>query len=178
MPVQWEGHTHAGWFPSESGGERINSNAVINEDCTFYARWQVKTYTITWNGNGNGSTTTRTGIQYGTPLSDITPPTPEWNGHSTTGWYIEPVGGRKIQGTMKITSDVTFYAHWKSDYCIITFNGNGGSVNGGVETTILRRYGDVLGSLPVAYHEQTYGSIIFNGWYVEQNESIGNPITP
>lgn len=39
--------------------------------------------------------------------------TPTRTGYTFLGWYTNPVGGTKIDSNTSVTSDVTYYAHWK-----------------------------------------------------------------
>lgn len=48
------GHKFMGWYTSVSDGQRITEGDIVylTSDTTLYARWQPKTYTITFDANG------------------------------------------------------------------------------------------------------------------------------
>ncbi len=49
--------------------------------------------------------------KYNETLGTLSTPTRE--GYTFDGWYTNPVGGTKIDSNTSVTSDVTYYAHWK-----------------------------------------------------------------
>jgi len=59
-----EGYTFVGWFTEKTGGTQITSDTVVPEQATtYYAHWNVKQYTITYDleeGEVEGNPTTYT----------------------------------------------------------------------------------------------------------------------
>ncbi len=58
LPVpERAGFTFDGWFTSKNGGNLITESTVssLNNDCTLYAHWTPKEYTVSWD-NGTGYT--------------------------------------------------------------------------------------------------------------------------
>lgn len=127
------GYTFLGWSSSStatsatySAGGTYSANAAV----TLYAVWQIKTYSITYNGNGNtgGSTSSQTKT-YGVNL------TLRANGYTRTGytfskWNTAAGGGGTsyaASGTYTANAAATLYAQWNINTYKITFNANGGS---------------------------------------------------
>ena len=71
------------------------------------------TYTITFDPNG-GSVSPTSGTT-GTDGKLASLPTPEWEGHTFIGWFMEKDGGTQVTGSTVFTSNETVYAHWEKD---------------------------------------------------------------
>jgi len=105
------GHTFAGWYTEESGGEQFGSTTTLTGNITVYAHWTPNQYTITYNGNGNtGGSTSQTTCNYGETC------TLRSNGFSKTnytfaGWYTSASGGNSYGSTTTLSSNITVYAH-------------------------------------------------------------------
>lgn len=88
-----------------------------------------KSYKITFNANGGSLKSTDTTITTKYRESCGTFPTPENRiGYKWEGWYTEPQGGKRVQGTDKYTytDNITLYAQWTPKTYKITYDGNGG----------------------------------------------------
>ncbi len=121
------------------------------------------TYTATFNSNGGG-TPSKSSISVSSGSSIGTLPTVSRSGYTFTGWYTTASGGSKISASTKITSNVTFYAHWTSSSSTTTiytatFNSNGGNTPN--PSTIKSVSGTELGTLPTA----TRVGYTLAGWY-------------
>ena len=90
------------------------------------------TVKVTLNANGGSVSPATLTVDYGAEVGMAvegtgrlqTPTRPGWD---FQGWWTEVSGGTMVMN-VKVTSDVTYYAHWKKLYTI-TFNANGGSPN-------------------------------------------------
>ena len=65
--------------------------------------------TVKFDANG-GSSVSSVKVIYGNNLSVI--PQTRRNGCTFLGWYTSKTGGSKLTTSTKITSNVTYYAHW------------------------------------------------------------------
>ncbi len=85
MPIiNRNGYTFLGWFTAIEGGEQVTAETVYTTigDTTYYAHWQLNTYTLSFNVVGGTSIDS---ILY-TVEDDITLPTPVKNGWDFTNW--------------------------------------------------------------------------------------------
>ena len=73
----------------------------------------VKTfYTITFNANGGslGTANPSNAMAEGTTVGML--PVPTRTGYTFVGWFTAAEGGEQISAETKVTSGVTYYAHW------------------------------------------------------------------
>ncbi|EMV0460713.1 InlB B-repeat-containing protein [Listeria monocytogenes] len=105
-----EGHTFDGWYDAETGGNKWDfaANKMPAEDVTLYARFTVKSYTVTLNGE---AVTTQT-VDYLGLLQEPTAPIKD--GYTFDGWYDAETGGNKWDfATNKMpANDLALYARF------------------------------------------------------------------
>ncbi|EAC4529782.1 internalin [Listeria monocytogenes] len=105
-----EGHTFDGWYDAETGGNKWDfaANKMPAKDVTLYARFTVKSYTVTLNGE---AVTTQT-VDYLGLLQEPTAPTKA--GYTFDGWYDAETGGNKWDfATNKMpANDLALYARF------------------------------------------------------------------
>lgn len=136
-----EGYIFEGYYSESSGGgtRYYNANMTsatiwnITEDCTLYAYWRVRLFTIEFDKQGGSGGTDRVTVAYGysMPTSGISAPTK--TGYTFRGYYEEPDGkGEKYYDGPVLSSahtwtkmvSATLYAYWeKNTYCITLNNG-------------------------------------------------------
>ena len=126
-------------------------------------------YVITLDANGGTTDKDYITVINGDTYNDL--PSASKDGCIFAGWYTDIEEGTKIENitSVNLTSDQTLYAHWIAKECVVSFDGNEGSVDGSSEKTVL--YGDVFGELPVA----TKAGATFLGWYTSKQG--GNLVT-
>ncbi|EOF7813248.1 InlB B-repeat-containing protein [Listeria monocytogenes] len=105
-----EGHTFDGWYDAETGGSKWDfaANKMPAKDVTLYARFTVKSYTVTLNGE---AVTTQT-VDYLGLLQEPTAPIKA--GYTFDGWYDAETGGNKWDfATNKMpANDLALYARF------------------------------------------------------------------
>lgn len=146
------GYTFKGWYTSASGGSKISTSTTITGSVTYYAQWNVNTYTVAFDSQGGGSYASINVTHGGHPSL----PTPYKSGSTFLGWYTAASGGTKVDGNYTVTASVKLYAHWSVNTYVVTFNGNGGS-----NSTKNVSYGSQIGTLPSPSRE----GYSFKGWY-------------
>ena len=167
-----DGYTFDGWYEAIDGGERVDSNTIINSDVTIYAHWSkietpAKTYTLIFDANGGSvdprSKTLEEGSEYGTL------PTPTRSGYKFDGWYTSISGGNKVSEKNIINGNTIIYAHWTKGSVTppevtytLTYNANGGSVS--PSNKVLKK-GEQYGTLPTP----TRSGYKFDGWYTAKD---------
>ncbi len=105
-----EGYTFAGW-------DREIPGTIPAENITIKAKWNVNSYTITFDTDG-GSAVAPITQNYGTAVTAPAAPTKE--GYTFAGWSVE------VPGTMP-AENITIKAKWNINQYTITFNSDGGS---------------------------------------------------
>ena len=86
--------------------------------------------TVTWADTATGSTQTET-----VPLNGATTaPSPSRTGYTFAGWYTAASGGSYVcgaGGSVTVTSDVTYYAHWTPNTYTVSYHNRAGTYLGG-----------------------------------------------
>ena len=143
-----EGHTFGGWYLNSdfSGSPVTNIESTNRGNMTYYAKWNVNQYTITFDTSG-GSAVSSIIQDYGSTV--VKPLDPTKGGYTFTGW--EPV----IPSTMP-SSDLTIKAKWSVNKYTISFDSDGGSI----VPPITLDYGSVV----IAPINPTKEGYTFNGW--------------
>jgi uncharacterized repeat protein (TIGR02543 family) len=162
-----EGKLFKGWATAKDG-EVIDGDATLVGDTTFYAIWDLITYTVSFNRNGgSGKMFDAEGIVGDYTLPECTYTAPA--GKVFKGWATAK-DGEVIGETYNVTGEMTFYAIWGDPDYVVEFNSNGGSGEmANVETS-----GQL--SLPECTFTAPAGKI-FKGWSVSKdNVSIVDAI--
>lgn len=117
-----EGYKFESWYSRAdyvSDSKCTNETRVgIDSNHTLYAKWTPLTVRVTFDVNGgHGYDGYETGryVDYNTAYGVAGElPEPVYEGHAFEGWYTEPEGGTKVEGTTVVTAttDHTIYAHW------------------------------------------------------------------
>ena len=126
------GYTFAGWYANaEFTGEAVTRiEKGSTGDKAYWAKWDVASYTITFNAEGGSGGTSTLDVQYGAQLDDITIPTKA--GHLFLGYY-DGTGTQYYdangKGLKKMpANNITLYAKWlDSSDCIFFYNNLGWS---------------------------------------------------
>ncbi|MGI6249514.1 MAG: InlB B-repeat-containing protein, partial [Acutalibacteraceae bacterium] len=142
------GYTFAGWY-SDSGLTTAVSwpYTMGASNVTFYAKWTVNNYNLTFDANGGTGGSGPTPTPYG---AGITAPTVTRTGYTFNGW------SPTVPATMP-AADSTYTAQWTINQYTITFNSNGGSA----VSPITQNYGTSV-SKPADPAKTNYD---FAGWY-------------
>ncbi len=135
------GYTFNGYYDAISGGTQYYTSDMTSarnwdktsSDPTLYARWTVKTYTVTLdrqNGTGGSNSVT---VTYGEPMPSAS--APSRTGYSFNGYFDASSGGTQYytsgmvsaRNWDKTSNNPTLYAQWTINEYRITFNSMGGS---------------------------------------------------
>lgn len=122
------GYTFAGWYTSESSsGKLITDETKITKTKShyIYAKWTVKTYTITYNLNG-GTNSTKNKEKYTIKSSTFSLYSPTKKGYTFKGWYTSSKYKTKVTKVNKGSyGNKKLYAKWQENKYNIIYNGNG-----------------------------------------------------
>ena len=157
------GYMFAGWNTKKSGtGTSYDAGTydmTVDTPDVFYAQWEIKRYTITFDTAG-GSEITPIEQDYGTTV--IPPANPTKEGYTFDGWDQE------IPATMP-AEDITITAKWKINQYTITFNTDGGTEIAAVTQD--------YGSDVTAPANPTKTGYTFKGWKDAAGEDATIPAT-
>lgn len=130
---------------------------------------QVPSYTIYFQGVGGTLPMEEKQVTYGETYGELPVPTKE--GYHFLGWYtsVDEEGIKITEDTIvNLSSIQVLYAHWEGKTFSVSFDGNGGMVEGGAINVV---YDKTYGTLPTATKEGE----TFLGWYTKKED--GNHIT-
>ncbi|MCL2848235.1 MAG: InlB B-repeat-containing protein, partial [Firmicutes bacterium] len=117
------GHTFRGWYTTSNfaEGTRATQVTAIGHQ-TFYARWTVNEYTISFNTHG-GTAVSPITQDFGTAVTQPADPTRE--GFTFLHWSLTADGTAFTFPTTMPAGGLTLHAVWGGDYSITWFNRDG-----------------------------------------------------
>lgn len=107
------GYLFVGWFNSQTGGEEVSANTLMDvKDVTIYAHW-LKVRTITLNANIEGVDNSTINLDEDTNKFIDTLPTLTKDKYTFDGWFTKADGGEKVDNNSTLASGVNeLFAHW------------------------------------------------------------------
>jgi uncharacterized repeat protein (TIGR02543 family) len=157
-PFVKNGYYFAGWH---DGTTLYSPSAVYTmpaRNITFAARWNVRSYNITYDLDGGTSGANPTSYNIETPT--ITLKNATRTGYTFEGWFDAAIEGRQVteiaQGS---TGDKNLYARWTAKTYMVAFNANGGGTPSTASKNVT--YDSTYGELPTVTRED-YKS---KGWF-------------
>lgn len=153
-----DGYRFIGWFESElltgSMVEEINKGTY--GDKTFYAKWEVVGYTITFDSTGGSSCDS---VSYHIEMPTFNLPTPTRTGYDFVGWHKESDLSDTAFTSVAVGTlgDMQLYAEWSVVSYKVTFNTNGGDTVADMAYHIESEY--------FLLPEATKTGYTFMGWY-------------
>lgn len=155
--------------PSDTPEPTKDVNPTKEPEQTIEPTITPEGYVITLDANGGITDKNYITATNGHTYNDL--PSASKDGCIFAGWYTDIEEGTKIDNvtSVNLSSDQTLYAHWIQKDCVVSFDGNEGSVDGSSEKTVL--FGDIFGELPKA----TKSGATFLGWYTSKEG--GNLVT-
>ncbi|MBN2851118.1 MAG: InlB B-repeat-containing protein [Clostridia bacterium] len=150
------GYTLEGWYMEPELTNKVDFPYTIEDDVTFYAKWTINQYTVSFTENGGSEVTDITD-----DYQSVIPESPETalTENVFEGWYTEPELVNKVTFPYTITSDVTLYAKWITNQYTISFITNGGSATSSLTQAFGSSITSEPGTLKTGY--------TFTGWYFD-----------
>ncbi|MCQ2608441.1 MAG: ribosomal protein L7/L12, partial [Bacteroidales bacterium] len=164
--VSKTGYTFAGWF-TNSAYEGVAVEEISETEYgkkTYYAKWNVNSYAVTFNSNGgvinNGEINS---YSYG--VGATLPTNVTKSGYTFAGWYNnEELAGVEVKTiATNAYGEKNFWAKWVINTYTITLNANGGVINAGSVSDYEFATG---ATLPTNVTRDGYE---FAGWYNNSN---------
>ena len=155
------GYTFGGWYKDENCINLWNFNTdTVTGNITLYAKW-IENFTVTFNANGGTPAPAQQDIPLGGKITE--PPYMTRTGYGFAGWYKEENCINLWDlNTDTVTSSITLYAKWDTNYYTVSFNANGGS-------PAPTQQNIVHGGKAVMPPTMTRTGYSFAGWYKEEN---------
>ena len=102
-----------GWYLDENLTELATPGIEISKDMILYAKWELKTYTISFDG-------VEQVLDYNSVI--VAPADPTKEGYTFLGWYMDEV---EFEEGLKATSDMAFVSKFELNTYKVSFNNNG-----------------------------------------------------
>ncbi|MCL2030914.1 MAG: InlB B-repeat-containing protein, partial [Oscillospiraceae bacterium] len=164
-------HIFGGWFDNEElAGEAVDFPITdVTEDRTFWAKWTLSSYTVTWNAGGGAPAPAQTSVVHGGQIDD--PAEMSREGHAFGGWFDnEELNGDPVSFPLEnITGNETFWAKWTLNSYALTWH-TGGGAPAPTQTSVA--YGGQID----APDEMEKEGHTFGGWF-DNEELSGDPVS-
>ena len=154
------GYTFLGWYDGST--KYASGISKISDNIELLAKWEAKSYTITYNPNGGTLSSTTQTVTYGTAYTLYTPTRV---GYTFEGWYSG--SSEIVAGTWNKDSGITVTAQWKVITYTITYENTYGTPNSNPLTYTVND--------EITLANLTLTGNPFVGWY--KNSSYTTPIT-
>ncbi len=161
-----EGYNFTNW--TVTGGTINERTITMNaSDATATANYTPKLYSITFNPNGGTVSKESKTVYYDATYGEL--PTPEYFGYDFLGWFTDSAAGEQVtaSNTVKLSSNITLFAHWKRTSVMVTLDAGEGSFDaeGTIKTKTIyvelnQHYGN---NLIIPYNR--FGELITTGIY-------------
>jgi uncharacterized repeat protein (TIGR02543 family) len=126
-----DGYDFGGWNTRADGsGSAFNASATVTLDTTVYARWNPKTYTVTFDKNGGDTAASPSTLSVTRPAlsTGALPAAPVRTGYTFAGWNTQADGlGTAFGSATVVAADMTVYAQWAHEQFAITLKPDAGA---------------------------------------------------
>lgn len=115
------GYDFDGYYTAATGGSLISSNATYSYYVfgtkSVYARFKLKTYTITYNKGANGTGTVASTTKTHGVNATLSSSTFTRSGYTQKGWSTSDGGSKayNLGGTYSTNADATLYPYWEQN---------------------------------------------------------------
>ena len=168
-----DGYAFGGWYTDRKFTESskfTDGETMPNHDVTFYAKWTAIQYEITYVLDG-GTNVSGNPAQYTVETEKIALVAPTKTGYAFEGWYSDNTYSTKVtEIATGSVGDVTLYAKWTINQYTITWNANGGTLDGG-NASVSAEYGSLVSEVKPASVPTKAATVekeyTFAGWYTD-----------
>lgn len=172
-----KGYKFQGWYTKASGGSKVTSGTKVtsSKNHTLYAHWKAIQYKIAFQkGNSKATGSMKTLSMTYDKSSKLTKVGFSYKGYKFKGWSKKSGGSVSYKDqqsvknlTAKDGATVTLYAVWEknSGSKKITFDANGGSIEGGQIKEVAVQNGKAAKPFPIPFHKNAK----FDGWYTKKS---------
>ncbi len=157
------GYVFAGWKTAD--GDDVTSSSLVHlAGAQLYAQWQAGAYSVRFMPNGGAGTMESQAFAYNAPQA-LSSNAFTRTDYAFAGWATNATAEASFADGAEVTNltavvggTVALYATWTRDVCTLTFNVNGGVLNGASSRKV--KIGVAVGELPTATRE----GYAFAGW--------------
>lgn len=119
------GYDFIGYATSVAGDYEVDYEQPVTKTVTYYAKWEAKTYTVTFKSNGQDYLTID--AKYDSLIT--APDAPTLAGNTFVGWHVNSLSGSVFSfETSKIVGNLTLVAAFSPVTYSVEFDSNGGTV--------------------------------------------------
>ncbi|MDR4968394.1 MAG: InlB B-repeat-containing protein, partial [Acholeplasmataceae bacterium] len=161
------GYTLVGWYIDEGLETEFNFSSVISENIELFAKWEINSYTISFEENG-GSTVLDITQDYNTEVTQPTNPTK--TGYDFDKWYSDIGLTTPYTFTTMPAENITLFAGWIPVEYDILYN-----LDGGVNDE-LNPDSYTIETSTITLEPATKDGYVFQGWF-DNVSFTGEPIT-
>jgi uncharacterized repeat protein (TIGR02543 family) len=114
------GYDFDGWYTDSAKTILAVFPITVTSSITLYAKWNIKTYTVTYNADGGSPAPTGGTVNYEAVISQPAPMTKI--GHTFGGWFTNSGKTTAASFPITVTGNVELYAKWIINTYTVTFN--------------------------------------------------------
>jgi len=134
-------YTFTGWYKDEDKKTKYDGSS-FNEDSTLYAGWDQTEFKVTFDANGGSGGPGEVWVEKGKTVPKKALETePAYEGRDFKGWLIDGSAYKN----QKITKDTVLTADWNLKKYKVTFDANGGKINGKSSDELTKDHGSTFG---------------------------------
>ena len=108
-----ENYTFKGWYSDPELTDTYGFHYPVTSDITIYAKWEVTTFTASFETNGGPEIDPQTVEINGTVTQPDDPPR---ENYAFEGWFSDSELTEEYDFATPVTSDITIYAKWSTTY--------------------------------------------------------------
>ncbi len=159
-------YTFAGWAATPESEVISDFGTLTTEGATFYAKWNLKKFSLAWDANGGelSGDYTQGDVEYGTI---IVQPTATKENYIFAGWATIANPDSVVTITTMPDSSMTLVANWIADYYVVEWRMNDGTDQNYKATNV--DYGNQI-EAPAENPERP--NYQFAGWAAEADGNI------
>ena len=169
------GYTFLGWF--DKNGEEVTSETIFRNTATttYTAKWEAKTYTVTFNPDGGTVDPTEKEVTFDAALGEL--PTPTKTGYTFQGWK-DSTGTLVTADTVyQVEGDSTLTAVWEAKEYTLTldFGGKGEFENKTITVTFGQPIGELDMGVDTLFQVRENGvfrNYFIGGWAFEDGTAV------
>ena len=156
-----EGHNFLGWY---DGDNKVDiATLEIKKDYALKAKWEIHTFTVSFDANGGNETYANQTINYGQKIDSSKVSNPTMAGFTFLGWYE---GENKVEiASLTVTKNHELKAKWSINSYTVSFNSDGGTPSSYESESV--EYNKTIANAPTEPSKTGY---TFGGWYNGDNK--------
>lgn len=155
-----------GWAATPEGEELSDYGKLTTEGATFYAKWQLKKFNLSWDANGGelSGVYTQGEVEYGTTIAA---PTATLANYIFAGWGTSAKPDSIVSVTTMPDSSMTLVANWLANTYVVEWRMNDGTDDNYTATNV-----DFGNAIIAPADDPERPNYQFLGWMDENGELV------